>query len=101
MLLVTVNAIGSYHLTDSVNGTLSFVPDLTLFPGALSYTGHFHSSDVANSPYYAGYTETSHLTVNGHFSDGSHGALQEIFHVTYNANGTVTAEFLGLSCTNG
>ena len=39
--------------------------------------------------------------MNGHFSDGSHGALQEIFHVTYNANGTVTVESSGLNCTNG
>jgi len=101
VFLEKINAIGSYHLTDSVNGTLSFVPDPILFPGALSFTGTFHSSDVVNSPLRPGFTETMLLTVNGHYSDGTHGALHEIFHVTVNANGTVTVEFSGLNCIGG
>ena len=97
VVLESVNAAGIYHLNVSQNGTVNFVPDSL---GAPSFTGTFHSSDVVNSPLRLGYTETSLLTVNGHFSDGSHGALQEIFHVTVNANGIVTAEFSGLNCTS-
>ena len=101
VLLDKVNPIGSFHQTETWNGKLTFTPDPTLFPNALSFTGTFHNSDVINSPYNAGYTETYHLTVNGHFSDGSHGVLQELIHVTYNANGTLTADISGLNCSSG
>jgi hypothetical protein len=100
VLLDSVNP-GSFHQTETWNGTLTFTPDPTLFPNALSFTGTFHNSDVVNSPYNAGYTETSLLTVNGHFSDGSHGTLHELFHVTYNANGTLTVFISGLNCSSG
>jgi len=99
VVLESVNAAGIYHLNISQNGTVNFVPDPTLFPGAPSFTGTFHGSEVINSPVVGVKGSVTNLTtVNGFWSDGSHGAFQMIFHLTVNANGTVTVEFSGLNC---
>jgi len=74
---------GTVQRTGTTTGTVTFVPD---DPSQPSYTGHL--TEVSGQG--AG-TITIADDIVLHRSDGSLGKLHILFHLTENANGTVTA----------
>ena len=74
---------GTVQRTGTTTGTVTFVPD---DPSQPSYTGHL--TEVSGRG--AG-TITIADDIVLHSSDGSLGKLHILFHLTENANGTVTA----------
>jgi len=74
---------GTVQRTGTTTGTVTFVPD---DPSQPSYTGHL--TEVSGQG--AG-TITIADDIVLHSSDGSLGKLHILFHLTENANGTVTA----------
>jgi len=78
---------GTFHVTVTTTGTVTFVPD---DPSQPSFTGHLaewfgqnvnsRNSTIANAE-----------NVVLHSSDGSLGKQHILFHLTVNANGTVTS----------
>jgi hypothetical protein len=78
---------GIVHLTVVTTGTVTFVPD---DPGQVSYTGHLAERFGANMN-STNSTLTNAENVVLHGSDGSLGKQHILFHLTVNANGTVTS----------
>jgi type 1 fimbria pilin len=74
---------GTLHMTGTTTGTVTFVPD---DPGQPSYTGHLTERSGQGVD-----TITTANNIVLHGSDGSLGKQHILFHVTVNANGTVTA----------
>src|SRR5215470_19450859 len=74
---------GTVRMTGAMTGTVTFVPD---DPSQPSYAGHL----TERSGQGAG-TITIANNIVLHGSDGSLGKLHILFHLTENANGTVTA----------
>src|SRR5215468_5685250 len=74
---------GTLGMTGTTTGTVTFVPD---DPSQPSYTGHLTERSGQG-------TDTIIIADNIvlHGSDGSLGKLHILFHLTVNANGTVTA----------
>jgi type 1 fimbria pilin len=73
---------GTLRMTGAMTGTVTFVPD---DPSQPSYTGHLTER-------FGGDTNTFTIANNIvlHGSDGSLGKQHILFHITVNANGTVT-----------
>jgi hypothetical protein len=73
---------GTLHMTGTTTGTVTFVPD---DPSQPSYTGHLteRSGEGADT-----ITIANNIVLHG--SDGSLGKQHILFHLTVNANGTVT-----------
>jgi hypothetical protein len=78
---------GTFHGSATSTGTWTFVPDDSSQP---SYTGQFASFSEQNFA-SKNFTLTNTFYVVLHGSDGSLLKLRAFFHVTTNANGTVTA----------
>ena len=74
---------GTLRITGTTTGTVTFVPD---DPGQPSYTGHLTERSGQGTD-----TITIADNIVLHGSDGSLGKLHILFHLTVNANGTVTA----------
>jgi hypothetical protein len=74
---------GILHMTGTTTGTVTFVPD---DPSQPSYTGHLTERSGQGVD-----TITIANNIVLHGSDGSLGKLHILFHLTVNANGTVTA----------
>jgi hypothetical protein len=74
---------GTLSMTGTTTGTVTFVPD---DPGQPSYTGHLTERSGQGVD-----TITIANNIVLHGSDGSLGKLHILFHLTVNANGTVTA----------
>jgi hypothetical protein len=78
---------GTFHVTVTTTGTVTFVPD---DPSQASFTGHlaeWFGQNVNSS----NFTITNAENVVLHGSDGSLGKQHILFHLTVNANGTVTS----------
>jgi type 1 fimbria pilin len=84
---------GTLYMTVTMTGTVTFVPD---DPSQPSYTGHLTEWSGEG----AGTITTIANNIVLHGSDGSLGKLHILFHLTVNADGTVTAsvDTNGLSC---
>jgi hypothetical protein len=87
VLHFTVLDNGGFHVTGTLTGTSTFVPD---DPSQPTYTGHFTSwfnlhVNSSNSTT----TQTFNVVLMG--SDGSQLKQHTLFRFTRNANGTVTA----------
>jgi type 1 fimbria pilin len=82
VLHTTDSGDGTFHMTGATTGTVTFVPDDLSQP---SYTGHLTER-------FGGDTNTFTIANNIvlHGSDGSLGKQHILFHITVNANGTVT-----------
>jgi hypothetical protein len=78
---------GTFHGSATNTGTWTFVPDDPTQP---SYAGRFASFSEQNFT-SKNFTLTDTFDVVLHGSDGSLLRLRTFFHVTANANGTVTA----------
>jgi hypothetical protein len=78
---------GTFHETTTVTGTFTFVPDDASQP---TYSGHatFWDGENINSKTFTA-TFTGNIVLRG--SDGSRIKDHAIFHITVNANGTVTS----------
>jgi hypothetical protein len=78
---------GTVQMTVTTTGTVTFVPD---DPSQASFTGHLagSSSKIVNA---RNATTTNAENVVVHGSDGSLGKQHLLFHLTVNANGTVTS----------
>jgi hypothetical protein len=78
---------GTVHLTGTMTGEVTFVPD---DPRQPSFTGHLteRSGDQVNA---SNSTITIADNIVLHGSDGSLGKQHVLFHLTLNANGTVTS----------
>ena len=78
---------GTVHVTGTMTGTVTFVPD---DPSQASFSGHLAEShgEITN-PSNAVETNAENVVVHG--SDGSLGKQHILFHLTVNANGTVTS----------
>jgi len=78
---------GTFHITGTFTGTFTFTPD---DPSAPSGTGPFASwfGENVNSK---NFTATDTFNVVVHASDGSLVKEHALFHLTVNANGTVTS----------
>jgi type 1 fimbria pilin len=74
---------GTLHMIGTMTGTVTFVPD---DPSQPSYTGHLTERSGQGVD-----TTTIADNIILHGSDGSLGKLHILFHITVNANGTVTA----------
>ena len=74
---------GTFHMIGTMTGTVTFVPD---DPSQPSYTGHLTERSGQGV-----HTITIADNIVLHGSDGSLGKLHILFHLTVNANGTVTA----------
>jgi type 1 fimbria pilin len=74
---------GTLHMTGTMTGSVTFVPD---DPSQPSYTGHLTERSGQGTD-----TITIANNIVLHGSDGSLGKLHILFHLTENANGTVTA----------
>jgi hypothetical protein len=74
---------GTFHMIGTMTGTVTFVPD---DPSQPSYTGHLTERSGQGVD-----TITIADNIVLHGSDGSLGKLHILFHLTVNANGTVTA----------
>ena len=74
---------GTFHMIGTMTGTVTFVPD---DPSQPSYTGHLTERSGQGVD-----TITIADNIILHGSDGSLGKLHILFHITVNANGTVTA----------
>jgi hypothetical protein len=87
VLHFTVLDNGGFHVTGTLTGTFTFVPD---DPSQPTYTGHFTSwfGEHVNS---SNSTTTQTLDVVLKGSDGSQLKEHALFRFTRNANGTVTA----------
>ena len=79
----TARGDGTLQMTGTTTGPVTFVPD---DPSQPSYTGHLTER-------FGGDVNTITIADNIvlHGSDGSLGKLHILFHLTENANGTVTA----------
>jgi hypothetical protein len=78
---------GTSHVTGTTTGTVGFVPD---DPSQPSFTGHLtewfgQNVNASNSTI----TVADNIVLHG--SDGSLGKQHILFHLTVNANGTVTS----------
>ena len=73
---------GTLHMTGTTTGPVTFVPD---DPSQPSYTGHLTEQSSQGTD-----TITIADNIVLHGSDGSLGKLHILFHLTVNANGTVT-----------
>jgi hypothetical protein len=78
---------GTSHVTGTMTGTVRFVPD---DPSQPSFTGHLaewfgQNVNAGNSTI----TIADNIVLHG--SDGSLGKQHIVFHLTVNANGTVTS----------
>jgi hypothetical protein len=78
---------GTFHVTGTTTGTVTFVPD---DPSQPSFTGHLaewfgENVNARNSTI----TIADNIVLHG--SDGSLGKQHILFHLTVNANGTVTS----------
>jgi len=73
---------GTLHMTGTTTGTVTFEPD---DPSQPSYTGHLTEQSGQGTD-----TITIADNIVLHGSDGSLGKLHILFHLTVNANGTVT-----------
>jgi type 1 fimbria pilin len=78
---------GTSHMTGTMTGTVTFVPD---DPSQPSYTGHLTEWSGENLNSSNSTTTIAHNIVL-HGSDGSLGKLHILFHLTVNADGTVTS----------
>ena len=78
---------GTVHATVTTTGTVTFVPD---DPSQASFTGHLAESFGKNVN-SKNFTITNAENVVLHGSDGSLGKQHILFHLTVNANGTVTS----------
>jgi hypothetical protein len=78
---------GTFHETSTATGTFTFVPD---DPSQPTYTGHatFWDGENVNAKSFTA-TFTGNIVLRG--SDGSRITDHALFHVTVNANGTVTS----------
>jgi hypothetical protein len=78
---------GTFHETSTVQGTFTFVPD---DPSQPTYTGHatFWDGENENSKNFTA-TFTGNIVLRG--SDGSRITDHARFHITVNADGTVTS----------
>jgi hypothetical protein len=78
---------GTFHETSTVQGTFTFVPD---DPSQPTYSGHatFWDGENENSKNFTA-TFTGNIVLRG--SDGSRITDHARFHITVNANGTVTS----------
>jgi hypothetical protein len=78
---------GTVHVTGTMTGTVTFVPD---DPRQPSFTGHLTewSGDNVNA---SNSTISIADKIVLHGSDGSLGKQHILFHLTVNANGTVTS----------
>jgi hypothetical protein len=74
---------GTLQMTGTTTGTVTFVPD---DPSQPSYTGHLTERSGRGVD-----TITIANNIVLHGSDGSLGKQHIVFHLTVNANGTVTA----------
>ena len=74
---------GTLRMTGTTTGTVTFVPD---DPSQPSYTGHLTERSGQGTD-----TITIADNIVLHGADGSLGKLHILFHLTVNANGTVTA----------
>ena len=80
---------GTLHMIGTMTGTVTFVPD---DPSQPSYTGHLTERSAQGVDTITGvHTITIADNIVLHGSDGSLGKLHILFHLTVNANGTVTA----------
>ena len=80
---------GTFHMIGTMTGTVTFVPD---DPSQPSYTGHLTERSAQGVDTITGvHTITIADNIVLHGSDGSLGKLHILFHLTVNANGTVTA----------
>jgi hypothetical protein len=78
---------GTVHVTATTTGTVTFVPD---DPTQESFAGHLAESSSYNVN-TSNFTITNAENVILHGSDGSLGKQHILFHLTVNANGTVTS----------
>jgi hypothetical protein len=78
---------GTVHVTVTTTGTVTFVPD---DPTQESFTGHLAESSSYNVN-SSNFTITNAENVILHGSDGSLGKQHILFHLTVNANGSVTS----------
>jgi hypothetical protein len=78
---------GTFHVTGTMTGTVTFVPD---DPSQPSFTGHLAEWSGQNvNASNATITIAENVVLHG--SDGSLGKGHILFHLTVNANGTVTS----------
>jgi type 1 fimbria pilin len=78
---------GTFHVTGTMTGTVTFVPD---DPSQPSFTGHLAEwFDQNVNSRNATITIAENVILHG--SDGSLGKGHILFHLTVNANGTVTS----------
>jgi hypothetical protein len=94
---VTFQADGTFWVTGTAEGTVTFTPDI---PGGVSAIGHFmnwfgESSNDKNDVQH----DTS--TFNLQASDGTHIVLQMVDHFSTNALGQVTVSFSNASTRCG
>ncbi len=78
---------GTIHVTGTVTGSVTFVPD---DPRQPSFTGHLTEWSGENVNASNAILTVAHNIVL-HGSDGSLGKQHILFHLTVNANGTVTS----------
>jgi hypothetical protein len=87
---------GTVQMTVTTTGTVTFVPE---DPSQASFTGHLagSSSKIVNA---RNATTTNAENVVVHGSDGSLGKQHILFHLTVNADGTVTSsiEIMEFTC---
>lgn len=78
---------GTVHVTETITTTATFVPD---DPDQPTYTGHYAEWDGFN---INANNVTGTVTFNAvaHGSDGSLLKMHALYHLTVNANGTVTS----------
>jgi hypothetical protein len=78
---------GTFHVTVTTTGAVTFVPDDPSQPGFTGHLAEWFGQNVnsRNS------TITNAENVVLHASDGSLGKQHVLFHLTVNANGTVTS----------
>jgi hypothetical protein len=78
---------GTFHVAGTMTGTVTFVPD---DPSQPSFTGHLAERFGQNvNASNATITVADNIVLHG--SDGSLGKQHILFHLTVNANGTVTS----------
>ena len=78
---------GTVHMTGTTTGTVTFVPD---DPSQPSYSGHL-TERFGQNVNSSNSTITIADNIVLHGSDGSLGKQHILFHLTVNANGTVTS----------
>jgi hypothetical protein len=87
---------GTFHITGTLTGTISFVPN---DPSQPTYTGHV-AEQFAENENSRNFTHTETLNVVLQGSDGSRQDTHGLIHFTVNANGTLTSaiEILRVTC---